>query len=161
MTFSVEYLDFLFSNDQTLSYNYWLWALSYNGITVKRLIDHFGFTAGLFSSHACIGPVCLNEEIQNSSKVFSKLRFQWPMRIKVFQLFQIMCINNILEQNDQTLLLTTFLHILSIVFFFLFIFQWVICLSSILQVCIAQHQKYQALPNGACCTTSYPGPCHF
>ncbi len=32
---------------------------------------------------------------------------------------------------------------------------------SILQVCIAQHQKDQALSNGACCTTSCPGPCHL
>ncbi len=32
---------------------------------------------------------------------------------------------------------------------------------SILQVCTAQHQKDQALSNGACCTTSCPGPCHF
>ncbi len=32
---------------------------------------------------------------------------------------------------------------------------------SILQVCIAQHQKDQALFTGACCTTSWPGPCHF
>ncbi len=33
--------------------------------------------------------------------------------------------------------------------------------SSILQVCIAQHQEDQALPNRACSTTSCPGPCHF
>ncbi len=33
--------------------------------------------------------------------------------------------------------------------------------SSIMQVCIAQHQEDQALPNRACCTTSCPGPCHF
>ncbi len=32
---------------------------------------------------------------------------------------------------------------------------------SILQVCIAQHQKDQALPYTACSTTSCPGPCHF
>ncbi len=32
---------------------------------------------------------------------------------------------------------------------------------SILQVCIAQHQKDQALSDRACCTTSCPGPCHF
>ncbi len=32
---------------------------------------------------------------------------------------------------------------------------------SILQVCITQHQKDQALSDGACCTTSCPGPCHF
>ncbi len=32
---------------------------------------------------------------------------------------------------------------------------------SILQVCIAQHQKVQALSDRACCTTSCPGPCHF
>ncbi len=32
---------------------------------------------------------------------------------------------------------------------------------SILQVCIAQHQKDQDLPYTACCTTSCPGPCHF
>ncbi len=32
---------------------------------------------------------------------------------------------------------------------------------SILQVCITQHQKEQALPYTACCTTSCPGPCHF
>ncbi len=32
---------------------------------------------------------------------------------------------------------------------------------SILQVCITQHQKDQALSNRACCTTSCPGPCHF
>ncbi len=32
---------------------------------------------------------------------------------------------------------------------------------SILQVCTTQHQKDQALPKGACCTTSCPGPCHF
>ncbi len=32
---------------------------------------------------------------------------------------------------------------------------------SILQVCTTQHQKDQALSNGACCTTSCPGPCHF
>ncbi len=32
---------------------------------------------------------------------------------------------------------------------------------SILQVCIAQHQKDQALPYTARCTTSCPGPCHF
>ncbi len=32
---------------------------------------------------------------------------------------------------------------------------------SILQVCSAQHQNDQALPNGACCTTSCPGRCHF
>ncbi len=31
----------------------------------------------------------------------------------------------------------------------------------ILPVCIAQHQKEQALPCTACCTTSCPGPCHF
>ncbi len=27
--------------------------------------------------------------------------------------------------------------------------------------CITQHQEDQALSNGACCTTSCPGPCHF
>ncbi len=32
---------------------------------------------------------------------------------------------------------------------------------SILQVCIAQHQKDQGLPYTARCTTSCPGPCHF
>ncbi len=32
---------------------------------------------------------------------------------------------------------------------------------SILQVCIAHHQKDQALPDTACCTTSCPGPCHL
>ncbi len=32
---------------------------------------------------------------------------------------------------------------------------------SILQVCITQHRKNQALSNEACCTTSCPGPCHF
>ncbi len=32
---------------------------------------------------------------------------------------------------------------------------------SILQVCIAQHQKDQALSHTACSTTSCPGPCHF
>ncbi len=32
---------------------------------------------------------------------------------------------------------------------------------SISQVCIAQHQKDQALSDRACCTTSCPGPCHF
>ncbi len=32
---------------------------------------------------------------------------------------------------------------------------------SILQVCIAQHQKDQILSDGACCKTSCPGPCHF
>ncbi len=32
---------------------------------------------------------------------------------------------------------------------------------SILQVCITQHQKDQALSDRACCTTSCPGPCHF
>ncbi len=32
---------------------------------------------------------------------------------------------------------------------------------SILQVCIAQHQKDQALPYTACSTTYCPGPCHF
>ncbi len=32
---------------------------------------------------------------------------------------------------------------------------------SILPVCITQHQKDQALSNGACNTTSCPGPCHF
>ncbi len=32
---------------------------------------------------------------------------------------------------------------------------------SILQVCTTQHQKDQALPDRACCTTSCPGPCHF
>ncbi len=32
---------------------------------------------------------------------------------------------------------------------------------SILQVCTSQHQKDQALPDRACCTTSCPGPCHF
>ncbi len=32
---------------------------------------------------------------------------------------------------------------------------------SILQVCIAQYQKDQALSDRACCTTSCPGPCHF
>ncbi len=32
---------------------------------------------------------------------------------------------------------------------------------SILQVCITQHQKDQALPDRACCTTSCPGPCHL
>ncbi len=32
---------------------------------------------------------------------------------------------------------------------------------SILQVCTSQHQKDQALPYTACCTTSCPGPCHF
>ncbi len=31
----------------------------------------------------------------------------------------------------------------------------------ILQVCIAQHQKDQALSYTARCTTSCPGPCHF
>ncbi len=31
----------------------------------------------------------------------------------------------------------------------------------ILPVCIAQHQKDQALPYTACNTTSCPGPCHF
>ncbi len=39
---------------------------------------------------------------------------------------------------------------------------WTHCKDcSILQVCITQHQKDQALSNGACCTTSCPGPCHF
>ncbi len=33
--------------------------------------------------------------------------------------------------------------------------------ARLLQVCITQHQKDQALSNGACCTTSCPGPCHF
>ncbi len=32
---------------------------------------------------------------------------------------------------------------------------------SILQVCIAQHQKDQVLPYTACSTTSCPGPCNF
>ncbi len=32
---------------------------------------------------------------------------------------------------------------------------------SILPVCIAQHQTDQAFSNGACSTTSCPGPCHF
>ncbi len=32
---------------------------------------------------------------------------------------------------------------------------------SILQVCIAQHQKEQALPNEACYTTSFPDSCRF
>ncbi len=32
---------------------------------------------------------------------------------------------------------------------------------SILQVYTTQHQKDQALSDRACCTTSYPGPCHF
>ncbi len=32
---------------------------------------------------------------------------------------------------------------------------------SILQACIAQHQKDQILSDGACCKTSCPGPCHF
>ncbi len=32
---------------------------------------------------------------------------------------------------------------------------------SILQVCITQHQKDQALSDRACCITSCPGPCHF
>ncbi len=32
---------------------------------------------------------------------------------------------------------------------------------SILPVCIAQHQKDQALPYSACSSTSCPGPCHF
>ncbi len=32
---------------------------------------------------------------------------------------------------------------------------------SILQVFITQHQKDQALPYTAHCTTSCPGPCHF
>ncbi len=32
---------------------------------------------------------------------------------------------------------------------------------SILPVCIAQHQKDQALPYTACSTTSCPGPCYF
>ncbi len=33
--------------------------------------------------------------------------------------------------------------------------------SSIMQLCIAQHQKEQALPNRASCTTSCPGPCYL
>ncbi len=32
---------------------------------------------------------------------------------------------------------------------------------SVLLVCITQNQKDQALSNGACFTTSCPGPCHF
>ncbi len=32
---------------------------------------------------------------------------------------------------------------------------------SILPVCIAQHQKDQALPYSVCSSTSCPGPCHF